>query len=287
MTINGALNYFKDLLSNSAFIDSPGKEARIFICHVLEMEDHLFILEKDRLELSDEDYKKAFDFVQRRLSGESVASITGTAFFYTLEFLVNDQVLIPRPETEILIEKILGFTAHLDSVRALDIGTGSGCIPITLIKEHAKMTFDAIDISPGALEIARRNQEKHEVSPEKLHLIQADIKTFLPGEEYDLIISNPPYIKSAVVDEILQNKEVSDPRQALDGGSDGLDFYRSIRKFADKYLKEQGMLFLEHGYDQKEELLQIFSSPHYQLQTYQDYARHDRILFARKIGISG
>jgi len=228
--------------------------------------------------------------LKRRIIGEPIQYILGETEFFGLEFRVNPDVFIPRPETEILVETVLKIVSRLAPacpavrrspvcpLRILDLGTGSGCIVISLAKflPHAKI--DALDISKGALKIARENAEFHKV---EINFIDTDLLTPHPSPlaPYDIIVSNPPYIPSAEIDK-LQPEIGYEPRMALDGGSDGLDFYRRIISNSPYYLKENGFLIMEMGFNQKEAIKNIFqNSGNFEIvEIAKDYHNIDRVI---------
>jgi release factor glutamine methyltransferase len=235
--------------------------------------------------------------LKRRISGEPLEYILGTTEFMGLPFKVGPAVLIPRPDTEILVETALRYAAgqvesHKPEARGsriLDIGTGSGCIAVSLAKSLPEARITATDISPEALEIARQNARLNAVQ-DKIDFLNCDL--FPPCElqpaSYDLIISNPPYIKSDVI-ATLQAEVRHEPRIALDGGASGLEIYRRILRLSPDHLKPQGSLILEIGFDQKEDLVNIIDS----LQIFEvkevikDYNNINRVLVLRLKGKNG
>jgi release factor glutamine methyltransferase len=199
--------------------------------------------------------------LKRRISGEPIQYILGKTEFMGFEFKVSPEVLIPRPETEILVETAVRYVTSLQShnvtsLNILEIGTGSGCIAISLAKllPHARIT--ATDISRATLEVAGRNAELNKV---KINFIESDLFAHhnLTADYYDLILSNPPYIPTAEL-ENLQPEVSSEPAIALDGGRDGLDFYRRIIGAAAPYLKKDALLIMEIGFGQEDAVENIF-----------------------------
>lgn len=212
--------------------------------------------------------------LKRRALGEPIEYILGKADFMGFEFKVNKDVLIPRPETEILVETAINLVHSLWSIvhgkKILEIGTGSGCIAISLAKFLHDVKVTAVDISKPALEIAKKNAGLNDVE-DKIDFIEGDLFKIYDGEfyygqgqalslhSYDLIITNPPYIPTEEIDG-LQAEVSYEPRIALDGGIDGLDFYRRIIKQAGGYLKKQGLLVMEMGFGQKEKIENLFQN---------------------------
>ncbi len=267
-------------------------------------------LEKGR-KLSREDNSRISGAFKRRISGEPIQYILGHTEFMGFDFKVNPAVLIPRPDTEVLVETALRYaarhvTGHLPVRQAgksqpkaaqptaegatglniLDIGTGSGCIAVSLARLNLQAKITATDISPEALEIARQNAVDNGVA-DRINFLNCDL--FPPNElraaTYELIISNPPYIKT----DIIQTLEVEvrhEPRLALDGGADGLGFYRRIFSQAGHYLKAGGALMLEIGFDQKEALGKILESAQiFEVkETIKDYNNINRVLVLKLKG---
>lgn len=223
--------------------------------------------------------------LQRRIKGEPLQYILGKTEFMGLEFKVNEKVLIPRPETEILAEtalRYLGtpFTPKLRvSPKVLDLGTGSGCIAISIAKRSPGSDVTALDISKDALDIARENAELNGV---KVRFLRAKLFKGL-FTKYDLIISNPPYIPRDQI-QSLQPELKYEPFIALDGGSDGLEFYRKIIKEAPDYLKDNGILIMEMGFNQRKLIEGILKGVKYFsiIEIIKDYNRIDRVIVLKK-----
>jgi release factor glutamine methyltransferase len=220
----------------------------------------------------------------RRIDGESVARIIGEREFYGLAFGLNAATLEPRPDTELLVDLALEVLPPAGAV--LDLGTGTGCIPIATLAQRADATGVAVDLSAMALAMAAQNAERHEVV-DRLALRQGDWFGALDGEvdrRFDLIVSNPPYIASAVVDGLMPEVRDFDPRLALDGGPDGLAPYRIIATEAAAWLKLGGTVLVEIGYDQGEAVLALFTDAGFaEVRLYQDLNGLDRVVRAHHI----
>ena len=228
-------------------IENPHLEAEIILAHALHIDRiRLYIdfekeLDKPSLEL----FK---GFITRRVKGEPAAYITGSKQFMSLIFKVTPDVLIPRPETEMLIESVIEISKIIEGkLTVLDIGTGSGAIAVSLAKFVDNIAVTATDISKKALEVAIENAKKHQVE-NKISFIEADLFP-VETQKYDIIVSNPPYIKTAEIKTLQIEIRDYEPHSALDGGPDGLDFYKKIAEKSDNYLNENGRLILEVGYD--------------------------------------
>lgn len=196
-----------------------------------------------------------------------------------MDFIVDENVLIPRIDTEILVEKLIDeINSRSESVEVLDIGTGSGAIAITIAKEtKAKVT--AVDVSPKALEIAKRNAELNQVNVE---FILSDLFENVGGC-FDIIVSNPPYIESAEIDKLMPEVKDFEPILALDGGETGLKFYEKIVNSAPKFLKSNGKLFFEIGYNQGESVPNLMKGKFKNIKVIKDYSNNDRVVIGEKL----
>lgn len=250
--------------------------------------DRVSLYQNRKLALSKENSEFLARALARRMTGEPVQYIMGKACFMGFDFKVNPQVLIPRPETEILVEKAIEklslISNKLPDLKILDIGTGSGCIAIALAKFFPEARITAIDVSPSALEVARENAKSNQVE-KKIIFLQSNLFASyeLRAMNYELIISNPPYI-SAEEFERLEPEVKFEPHLALDGGGDGLEIYRRIIKDAHLYLKASGFLILEIGFglaDAVKEMLKL-SGKFILTELVKDYNHIDRIIVAKR-----
>jgi release factor glutamine methyltransferase len=225
--------------------------------------------------------------IERRFLREPVAQITGVKEFWSLEFSVNEKVLIPRPETEILVAQCLkALEKNSSPVRILDLGSGSGILAIVLAKEFPYSQIMAIEKS--TLEVARKNALLHSVD-DQICFISADLmKTDWQGP-YHLIISNPPYIKSEELLKCMPEVQQYEPAEALDGGQDGLDYYRFIVPMALEKLEEGGLLGLEISHTQADAVVALMesNSGYQSIQVFQDYSGFDRVVLACKRSQNG
>ena len=228
----------------------PASEARLLLGHVLARPAAWLIAHDDEV-IGEDALLRFASLVARRKGGEPVAYLVGYREFYGREFGVSPEVLIPRPETELLVDIVLGKGVGAgatvkSAARTLDLGTGSGCIAITLALEIPSAQVSAVDASDDALRVARKNAERLGAS---LRLLQSDWFESLSGESFDLIVANPPYIAEG--DPHLAAGDLRhEPRQALASGVDGLDAIRRIVTAAPRHRRPGGPLWLEHGYDQ-------------------------------------
>ena len=197
-----------------------------------------------------------FELVQRRAAGEPIAYLTGTREFYGRDFAASPAALIPRPETELLVDLALGLAAEMAAPRLLDLGCGSGCIAVTLALELPRAEVTAIDLSPAALALAARNATTHKV---ELRLLASDWFAAVDAQRFDLIVANPPYV--AAGDPHLERGDLRfEPSLALAAGADGLQAIGRIVAAAPAYLAPAGSLLLEHGYDQAPAVRALFAT---------------------------
>ncbi len=279
-----------------ADIQNPELEAALLLSHVLQMERTALLLAGGKI-LNDAQLELFGRSMTRRLAREPLAYITGIKEFWSQPFKVTRDVLIPRPETEFLLEKALKRAKTLvgdlrQELKILDLGTGSGVIAVSTALELAAAKIPAVDYSFKALQIARHNAQKHKVA-ERINFINCDWFDGISAEaEFDIAISNPPYIASAILPEpggvtpgSLQ-PEVGgfEPRLALDGGDHGLKAIESIAAGLGKVIKPGGWIFIEIGADQKKEVLDIFqkTAVYESMKVFNDYAGLPRVFEARK-----
>lgn len=253
-------------------------EEEILIAHALGL-TRAQLLSKRSDELDPALYQPLLD---RRARHEPTAYITGHQPFMGLDFYVDNNVLIPRPETELLVEAALSrVTGRGSQVTIADIGTGSGCIAVSLAKFLPNAEVIGIDTSPAALEIAQKNAKRHQVADRCQLMLGNMFKKFTTKaprhQVFDLIISNPPYIPTEIIKTLEPEVRDWEPQQALDGGIDGLDYVRALIKESPKYLKENGVLALEFGENQAEEIKKLAEGKFDRIEIIKDYAGIERI----------
>jgi release factor glutamine methyltransferase len=265
-------------------VESPRLQAELLLAHVLQLPRMQLYLKFERA-LAPKEVDDLRELVRRRGEREPLQHIVGSTCFYGLEIAVNRHALIPRPETELLAEAGWNFLSTLNPQpsTALDFGTGTGCLAITLAVKCPAAQVSAVDISPDALALARQNAARHLVES-RLQFFAGDGFAPLPsGIRFDLIISNPPYIPAAEIDTLEPEVRDHDPRIALDGGADGLDFYRRLAREAGGFLKPGGRLILEFGDGQEAFLPKIFTQQKWVVEAVKpDYNRRPRILTAHR-----
>jgi release factor glutamine methyltransferase len=270
-----------------AGIESARVDAEVLLGHALDMTKEQLYVSSDKL-LHDPQEKQYHKLLLRRIQREPVAYITGQKEFWSFDFIATSDVLIPRPETELLVEVGLERSAHFvdKTLQILDLGTGSGVITVCLAKERLEAEIWAVDISAAALEIAQINVERHGVS-DRVHLMQGDLFAALGAEErlFDLIVSNPPYIRTGELSMLAPEIREWEPTVALDGGVDGIDSYRRIIGEGHRHLTTGGSIVLEIGADMASAVADLFSRSGYYgpASVYQDYAGKDRVIAAVKL----
>lgn len=253
---------WRDVLGRLGF-ETAALDAKLLTGHALGL-DALALATREQEQVSDEQAANVAELLQRRMTGESVARILGEKEFYGLPFWLNAATLEPRPETELLVD--LAIAALPQGGRLLDLGTGTGCIPIAVLANRADAGGIATDIALDAMTMARENAERNGVQG-RLELALGNWFEALDlgysgrdgGEGFDLITSNPPYIASDVVETLDPEVRAFDPRLALDGGPDGLGPYRIIAAGAARHLKPGGRVLVEIGYDQGKSVSALFA----------------------------
>ncbi len=279
MTIKELLNQGIMILKNEN-VDGPKNKARMILEFTLKKTREYLII-YDKKEVTPNQRDEYIKNLKRLISGEPLQYITGIQEFMKLKFLVTKDVLIPQPDTEILVEEVLKIVAKIDNPIILDLCTGSGAIAISIAKYAPNVKIVATDISKKALDIAKQNAKLNGVA-NNIEFIQSNLFDKLKDMKFDIIVSNPPYIPT---EEILSlPKDVQEePKIALDGGKDGLDFYRKISKEGYKYLNRQGYLALEIGYNQRENVKKIIKEQKRYVETYskKDLCQNDRIIVTR------
>lgn len=249
-------------------------DARLLLEHVCGTNRNDLLAHGDR-KVTKQEYDKYADYIKRRACHIPLQYLTGVQEFMGLSFEVNEHVLIPRQDTEILVEVVM---KHLhDGMRILDVCTGSGCILLSLLRYSNDCNGVGVDISEEALNVAGRNCENLGLSAK---LLQSDLFEHVEGK-YDIIVSNPPYIRTDVIDTLMAEVKEYEPYIALDGKEDGLFFYRKIIESAGEYLYKGGRIFFEIGYDQGQPVSELLAAAGYrEIEVVKDYAGLDRVVHA-------
>ncbi len=267
------LHRLQQVTENAAF------EMEALILFVTGMKKAELLLNRGN-NMDDETLAKLNDVLERRLNNEPLQYILGEWEFFGLRMFCGKGCLIPRPETELLAETAIKNLPR--NGKLLELCTGSGCVSIAVLNNRPDVTAVAVDISDTALEYAEKNRKYHGISDDRLKLVKADIYDFVPSEFFDVIVSNPPYIKTGDLEE-LSPEVKHEPMLALDGGHDGLDFYKLIAKYyAKKYLTDNGCCAVEVGYDISDEVAAIFRSQKFNCNLLRDTFEVERVCVARK-----
>ena len=268
----------KEQLQKAGITDAE-LDARLlleFICHT----DRNALYAHGDQEIEDEKMQDFLQLIEKRAVHIPLQHLTGEQNFMGLYFLVNEHVLIPRQDTEILVEEIMR-DLH-DGIRILDMCTGSGCILLSLLHYSNDCSGVGVDVSEDALAVARQNADR--LAEKQAVFIQSDLFEKVEGS-FDLIVSNPPYIRSQEIAGLMPEVREHEPHLALDGKDDGLHFYREIIKGAMPHLKRGGQLFFEIGYDQGEAVQALLAANGYtEIAVVKDYARLDRVVYGTFLG---
>jgi release factor glutamine methyltransferase len=276
IAIKSAYQKLKKNNIKSALLDSE-----ILLSEAINKSREFIILNLNH-DISEKEYDSFQEMVNQRSKGKPVAYLTGKKFFWKYEFFVNEKVLIPRPDTEIIIEQVLKIYKKKNEISFLDIGFGSGCILLSILKERKDFKATGIDISNHALKVCKINAYKLGVK-NRVRLFKSNIDKFSKGK-YDLIISNPPYIKNLDLKYLEKDVIKFEPKLALDGGLDGISEIRKIIKKSSELVKNGGKLILEIAYNQKEEVKQLLRKNSFYINSVvKDLADNDRCIISTKI----
>ena len=260
MNINQAIiNYAKKLDNINNDYKVSYIEAQTIIMHTLNI-SKVKLISEGLKELTEANINQIETFINRRLNYEPLSYIINKKEFYGFDFYVDSNVLIPRPETEEIIDLVLDYTKDKDNISICDIGSGSGNIPITLkklfLEQNKNIDITALEISSSAVEVIKKNTLNILGSIDSINIINADALDFLTEKKFDIIVSNAPYVPLRDRDSLQMDLEF-EPQNALYSGYDGLDFYRNFLSIINRYLKDNGAFFFEIGYDQGEALINI------------------------------
>ena len=280
MVIKEALKKSIELLEENNIEESMLK-AKIILANLLSKpKEYLFINEKEKLDKQVEE--SFFEKINELCNNVPLQYLTNSQEFYGLNFYVNNDVLIPRSDTEILVEEVIKHIKNIknveNNIKILDMCTGSGIIAIILAKYCENVNITAVDKSEEALNVAIKNAKIHNVY-EKINFMKSDMFENLKNK-YKIIVSNPPYIEREVINTLSKDVQ-NEPKMALDGGIDGLEFYKIIEKNTEKFLEKGGEIFLEIGYNQKNSVSQIFSKKFDSINCIKDLNGLDRVVILK------
>jgi len=281
MNIKELLNRSDQFLAERG-VESSRLDAEVLMADLLDME-RINLYVKYDYPLKSNEIDSYRQMIKKRAQRIPVAYITEKKEFMSLEFKVAEGVLIPRPETENLVEQVIEYCRQneLQQPQIIDVGTGSGAIAVSLAHYLSDAKVVGVDLSPQALKIACQNMEKHELS-QRMSILKSDLLAEFIKREIkgiDIIVSNPPYISESEMED-LPPEVKKEPKTALEAGKDGLDYYRRLLPEAEKVLKNGGKIFLEIGYSQAEAVTNLFSENWSEVEIKKDYSENDRIVSA-------
>lgn len=266
--------------------DTPRLDVELFLQKALGDVDRIYIHLNLNKELTNEQYEEFLGYISDRINGRPVAYIVGNREFMGLDFFVKEGVLIPRPDTETLVEEIIELCKNKnEEINIVDIGTGSGAITVSLAKYIENSRVISLDISDIPLEVGKINAVNNGVD-DKIEFIKSDVFSGIKnrGEKFDIIVSNPPYIPKKDIETLHTQVKDYEPYNALEGGEDGLDFYRQITEESIQYLKQNGILAYEVGHDQAEDVSKIMKYHGYdRIYTKKDIQGIDRVVIGFKL----
>ena len=280
MNIENILNLANSKLKDS-LVNYSDSDSEILLSKVLK-ENRKYILLNPKKKLKNDNIKFFNYLIDKRKKGEPIAYLTNIKEFWKYSFYIDNNVLIPRPDTEHLVEEVLKIYKKDSKLNILDIGTGSGCILLSILKERKNFYGTGIDISKKALNVAKINAKVHQLS-NRIKFFYSDIDKFLLGK-YDLIISNPPYIKKLCLRDLDKDIIGYEPKLALNGGIDGFSAIKKVIVKSSILLKRNGKLILEIGFDQKNKCLDILKKNKFYINKIKkDYGKNDRCIVSTKV----
>lgn len=275
-TYKDALEYGKQRLLECE-IEDANLDAWLLLEYVSGISRSWYFIHEDE-EISENDIEEYQILIEQRGKHIPLQQLTKEAYFYGMKFFVNENVLIPRQDTEVLVEQVLSLSKEKENLKLLDMCTGSGCILLALLANLKQASGTGVDLSEKALEVAQRNSKELGI---EVSWVQSDLFDKVSGS-YDIIASNPPYIETSVIEGLMDEVKLYEPRMALDGTEDGLFFYREITMQAGKYLKNNGILAFEIGYNQGKAVSEFMKENGYkEVQVLQDLAGLDRVVTGR------
>ena len=274
--LNIANNILKDNCNNSYQLDSELLMSKIF------EKDRKFIILNSNKKLSEEKLEQFNCLINKRSKGEPIAYLLNKKDFWKYEFYVDKGILIPRPDSEVVVDQILKLTNNKDNLRILDIGVGSGCLLLSVLKERKKFHGIGIDISKKCIDISNINASKLEIS-NRVKFFKSDVDNFNFGK-YDLIVSNPPYIKMLDFNNLKKDVINFEPKLALYGGLDGTSEIRKVIKKSSELIKKNGKFILEIAYDQKDKVIKLLRDKGFYINNVlKDLADNDRCIVSTKV----
>jgi len=280
MNIVNAINQASEVLKNNK-IKSPKLDSEILMSKAIQ-KDRKFIILNSHHDIK----KKTLDYfknlIEQRSNGKPIAYLTGKKDFWKYEFDIRENILIPRPDTEIIVEKVLEITKQKSKLKILDIGVGSGCIILSILKEKKDFYGVGIDLSKKSIDLSNINALKLELT-NRVKFFKSNVDNFFYGK-YDLIISNPPYIKKLDLKYLDKDVVNFEPNLALDGGLDGTSEIRKVISKSSELIKINGKLVLEIAFDQRNKVIRILKDKGFYINNiFKDYAKNDRCIVSTKL----
>ena len=280
MNINLAISRATKILRNK-YISNSQLDSEILMAKTIN-KDRKYVLLNSKNLLNKNDLNHFYKLIKQRFKGIPIAYLINKKFFWESEFKVTNDTLIPRPDTELIVENVLRLTKYKNKINILDIGVGSGCILLSILKERNNFYGTGIDISKKCLNISKINAIDLKISS-RLKLFKSDVDKFNLGK-YDLIVSNPPYIKTHKIKYLERDVAEFEPKLALDGGLDGLSEIRKVIKKSSELIKKNGKFILEIGFDQKNKVINLLRREGFYINSAQrDLAKNYRCIVSTKI----
>ena len=280
MNIQSAINQGAQILKNKFFLN-PYLDSEILMSKVIK-KDKKYLLLNAQNRIEDKNLNLFKKLIDERSKGKPISYLTNKKLFWNSEFIVTEDTLIPRPDTELIVESILNLTKNKSKLSILDIGIGSGCILLSILSERKDFYGIGIDISKNCLKIANMNAINLKVHT-RLKLYKSNVDKFTLGK-YDLIVSNPPYIKKHILKYLDNGVAKFEPKIALNGGLDGLSEIRKVIKKSSELIKKKGKFILEIGFDQKNKVIKLLKKEGFYINSaLKDLAYNDRCIICTKI----
>jgi release factor glutamine methyltransferase len=280
MDIQSAINEGENILK-SKFIETAKLDTELLMSKAINR-DRKYTILNNKKKVDEKQLKIFRNLIQKRSDRKPIAYLINKKFFWKSEFLVDSNILIPRPDTELIIDQVLKFTKHKNNLNVLDIGVGSGCILVSILKEKLNFYGTGIDVSKNCINISRINAINLKVNS-RVRFYKSNVDKFNLGK-YDLIVANPPYIIKNNLKYLEKDVVNFEPKLALDGGLDGLSEIRKVIKKSSELLKKNGKFILEIGFNQKNKVINLLKEKGFYINsTLKDLAKNDRCIVSTKI----
>ena len=280
MNINLAINQGSKFLRDK-LIPNSKLDSEILMAKIINKDRNYILLNSNNC-INKKELNQFYNLIEKRSLGNPIAYLVNKKFFWNSEFYVTNDTLIPRPDTELIVENILRLTKQKNKLNILDIGVGSGCILLSILKEKKNFYGTGIDISKKCLNISKINANNLRINS-RLKLYKSNVDKFNLGK-YDLVVSNPPYIKTSILKYLEKDVAEFEPKLALNGGLDGLSEIRKVIKKTSELIKKNGKFILEIGFDQKNKVINLLKNEGFYINSIKkDLAKNDRCIVSTKI----